>query len=318
MHSVREYVLRDLVLVGLCTLLAAVTVLVPVPLLRVPFGVLLALFLPGYAVVAALFPAFEQFKTDADPPPAWIEHAMFAVGGSILTMTVVALALNFSPFGIELVPLVLGLTAVTLLSLGVAAVRRRRSTRKRESSSFLSAALDDLSGGSSRYGRVVNAVLIVSLLLVAGSVAYAVTASNQGDSYTEFYLLAENESGQLVTSDYPTEFVKGESQTLHLGIDNHEGTQVNYTVVVKVERIRTKNGSTTVLQGEELKRMHVRVGPGGSTVVKHRVAPTMVGGDLRLTYLLYKDEPPADPSVKNAYQNLYLLVDVSENKTTIS
>jgi len=46
--------------------------------------------------------------------------------------------------------------------------------------------------------------------------------------------------------------------------------------------------------------------------MNHTVAPTLPGERLRLVYLLYKGDPPAEPTVENAYREVHLWVNVSE------
>jgi uncharacterized membrane protein len=58
------------------------------------------------------------------------------------------------------------------------------------------------------------------VLLAVGSVGYAVVVPKQGESFTEFYLLTHNETGDLVADDYPTECVAGQPESLVVGVGN--------------------------------------------------------------------------------------------------
>lgn len=317
MSSVGDRIPRDLALVAACTLVADLAVVAPVAVLRVPFGALLALFLPGYALFSALFPDHGRREADGDLSLLYAERVLFSVGASVVTTSVVAAAFNFSPYGIEVSPILASLSGIVFLASTVGAFRRRGESPNRRPSGLATVASNRFArftSGDGKLGTAANAVLLVSLLLAVGSVAYAVTGPSQGTSYTEFYLLTENESGELVAGDYPEQFVRGQNRSLYLGIDNHERRELNYTVVVQIQRVRTQNDSTAVRR-EQLRRMHVRVGPNETKTVQHRVAPTMVGDQLRLTYLLYRDEPPSNPTVENAYREVHLLVDVSANAT---
>lgn len=318
MSSVRERIPRDLALVVGCTLVTDLAVVAPVAILRVPFGALLALFLPGYALFSALFPDHGRRGADGDPSLLYVERVLFSVGASVVTTVVVAAAFNFTPYGIEVRPILASLSGIVLLASAVGAFRRRGESPNRRPSGLSAVASDRFArftGGDGRLGTAANAVLLASLLLAVGSAAYAVTGPNQGTSHTEFYLLTENESGELVAGDYPEQFVRGQNRSLYLGIDNQERRELDYTVVVQMQRVRTQNGSTVVVERKQLRRMHVQVGPNETKTVRHRVGPTMVGDQLRLTYLLYRDGAPSNPTVENAYREVHLLVDVSANAT---
>ena len=86
--------------------------------MRVLLGLLLVLFLPGYSLVAALFPR----KDDLDG----IERIALSFGLSIAVVPLLGLALNYTPLGSRLVPVLLGLSLFTVLLAVVAGVRRVR------------------------------------------------------------------------------------------------------------------------------------------------------------------------------------------------
>jgi len=114
----------DLALVILFTLLGIPFVLIP-PLneispVRIILGLPLVLFLPGYTLIAALFPR----KDDLDA----IERVALSFGLSIAITPLLGLALNYTPFGIRLAP-VLTVLSVFTISLAICAyVRRSRIT----------------------------------------------------------------------------------------------------------------------------------------------------------------------------------------------
>src|SRR5438034_9957229 len=62
-----------------------------------PLAILLVLFVPGYVLTAALFPAsYDPAKLDID----WIERIALSFGLSIAIVPLLGLLLNFTPFGI--------------------------------------------------------------------------------------------------------------------------------------------------------------------------------------------------------------------------
>jgi len=112
----------DLALVILFTLLCAPFVLIP-PLnetpIRIILGLPLVLFLPGYALIAALFPG----KDDLDA----IERIALSFGLSIAITPLLGLALNYTPFGIRLSP-ILAVLSIFTISLALCAYVRRSMT----------------------------------------------------------------------------------------------------------------------------------------------------------------------------------------------
>lgn len=298
MSFVGDLLSRDFAAVGLCTVVANAAVFAEVPFLRIAFGAVLLLFLPGYALVSA-------FRT-ADG----VERVSFSVGISIVIVSIAGVAIHFTPFAITTVTVLGVVNAVVVLSLVAGTLRDDRTPDDDGPRSPLH-DLSDLVRFETRADRVATVVLVGTLLLATGSVAYAVTTPGESESFTEFYLLTENDDGELVASGYPTEFAQGETERLHLGLDNREGRAMNYTVVVELQRVRTANGSTMVLEERQLDELRVQVEAGGSKTVPHEVSPSMTGQGLRLAYLLYEGSPPDDPTVENADQSLYLRIQVS-------
>ena len=111
---------EDLALVIILVLLTIPFVLIP-PLneispVRIILGLPLVLFLPGYSLIAALFPR----KDDLDG----IERVALSFGLSIAVVPLLGLALNYTPFGIRLSPILIVLSVFTI-SLAIAAYARR-------------------------------------------------------------------------------------------------------------------------------------------------------------------------------------------------
>lgn len=115
--------------------------------LRVPVGLAFILFIPGYAFIAALFPeagdsptatANGEADTDTSTPASTapeadasrrsgidgIERVALAFGLSIAITPLIGLGLNFTPWGIRLVPIMVAISLFTLGCVVVAASRR--------------------------------------------------------------------------------------------------------------------------------------------------------------------------------------------------
>jgi uncharacterized membrane protein len=145
------------------------------------------------------------------------------------------------------------------------------------------------------------------------SVGCALFIPSEGEAFTEFYLLTENDSGGLVAADYPANFTQGEGEPLVVGIENNEGEPIEYTVVVSLQRVeRVGNNTTRVIGERELRRFRAQVAPNETWRRSHALRPTMSGNRLRVAYLLYRGSVPDDPGVANAYRELHLWINASD------
>ncbi|WP_049987326.1 DUF1616 domain-containing protein [Halobellus rufus] len=297
--------------------------------LRIIVGLPLVLFVPGYALIAALFPESstpiddqeETSNTDAentglrDSGIDGIERVALSFGLSIAVVPLLGLILNFTPFGIRLVPIMVSVSGFTLLLTAIAAQRRWELPADEQFhvpyTEWIAAARSELLEPDTRGDAALNILLVISILLAVGSVGYAVAVPQQGESFSEFYLLTEDEDGELVADGYPTNFTVGESRSLIVGIGNQEHERAEYTVLVELHRVETTNNSTTVLERERLNRFDPAVAHNTTWHNPHTVSPTMTGERLRLTYLLYQGEPPQNPSVESAYREVHLWVNVT-------
>ncbi|NHN46440.1 DUF1616 domain-containing protein [Halostella sp. JP-L12] len=321
--------------VGLVALtnIAVLTPVVRETPLRVVVGLPFVLFIPGYAFIAALFPEAGEPPVDEDDTDAdgriermadrgidGIERVALSFGLSIAIVPLIGLVLNFTPWGIRLVPVLLSVTGFTLAATAVAAQRRLALPEDERFRvpyrAWLAAGRSELFSPDTRADAVLNVVLVLSLILAVGSVGYAVAVPQQGESFSEFYLLTENETGELVADGYPSNVTSGESEELVVGVGNHEHEPTTYEVVVQLQRVETTNNSTQVLEREDLTRFSTgEIDHNETWHHKHNVSPTMTGEGLRLTYMLYRDEAPDEPTVETAYRELHLWVNVSESDT---
>jgi uncharacterized membrane protein len=85
---------------------------------RVAFGLLFALFFPGYALISALFPRQGRL--------GGIERIALSFGLSIAIVPLIGFILNFTPWGIELYPIVISITIFILATSVVGWYRQRK------------------------------------------------------------------------------------------------------------------------------------------------------------------------------------------------
>lgn len=246
-----------------------------------------------------------------------IERVALSFGLSIAIVPLLGLVLNFTPWGIRLVPIVVTVAGFTLVSTAVAA-RRRWALPPDERfvvpyRDWLAAGQAELFAPESRTDAALNVLLAVSVLLAVASVGYAVAVPQQGERFTEFYLLTEGADGDLVADGYPQEMVAGESAELVVGIGNQEYATTNYTVVIQLQTVEIEGNESTVLERTELDRFEATLEHNTTRHRRYDLSATRTGEDLRAAFLLYRGDAPAEPTRETAYRSLHLWIDVYES-----
>lgn len=303
---------------------------------RALFAVPSLLFIPGYVLLATLFPRRYLAPLDADPVTVfgnntdsagrhrvessrritWGERVALSFGASVAILPLLALAIVPFSGSISREPALLGLTAFVLVGAIAATVRRnrlskrdrfrvpyRRWTRTLHRTAFGDHSLPD---------RAISVVLLCSLLAATSAFGFAILAPQQGEAYTSASLLTRTESGDLTASGYPDNFTQGDSEQLLLRVANNENVEMTYSAVVQLQRVDTAGETVTITDREPLVQKRKTVAAGDTWLASHTVEPTMIGEDLRMTYYLYRGDPPASPSEETAYRTLHLWINVSE------
>ncbi len=111
---------RDLVLVNMLSTLLIVIAFFPDSPASIILGLPFILFFLDYLLIFALFP----MKKDLDD----IERKALSLGLSIAVISLIGFALDYTPFGIRLYPVVFSLLSFILLMSAVAMHRRKASS----------------------------------------------------------------------------------------------------------------------------------------------------------------------------------------------
>jgi len=285
---------RNLLLVIILTLLCALFVLEPTlnkTVIRTVLGLLLVLFLPGYALIASLFPKRDDLDT--------IERLALSFGLSIAITPLIGLGLNYTPFGIRLDPILVSLTGVTLLLSAVAYLRRRKTPEEDrfrvDFGGFFRGLMEGFQG-ESKTGKILSVILILSIVLAIATTAYIIVKPKEGESFTEFYILGPGGKA----SDYPTNLTADQEGNVIIGIVNHENKKTSYQLVVTSNNTVLKEQTVTLADGEKMEI------PFNFTAG----AP----GERKMEFLLYKL-----PDNNNVYRSLHLWLNItgSSNETVV-
>jgi len=281
---------------------------------RLVVGVPFVLVSPGYAVVAALFPrSAPSLDVAISHRVNGIERLVLAVGLSVVVSPLLALAVSYTPLG--LAPgVVVGVVATFTVGMSVIAGWRRSRVPDHQRWSlpvhqWVRSVEQSRSDSTVRSAALI--VVVASLLVAAGGVGSAVYGRTPGETFTEFYLLTDSESGPLM-NDYPDDLTVNRTTSILVGVKNHEHRPVRYTVIASLQRVSTDGGVETPLSSMELARTE-------TSVLEHReewnrsltVRPTATGKDLKLVFALYRGDAPEQPTAGTPYEQTWVWVDVN-------
>lgn len=276
----------DIILVAAITLLTVAFVLIP-PLnktfVRTILGIILVLFIPGYTLIAALFPKWGDLDG--------IERAALSFGLSIAVTPLIGLALNYTPWGIRLDPILISLTIFTLAMCAIAFLRRRKLPEEERFFVPFGQFAKGIRGsfkGESRTERILSIILIITIILAISTTVYIIVKPKQGEKFTEFYILGSNGTA----SNYPTNLTTGQNGSMIIGVVNHEYTTQDYLLIVKVNGTILKNQTVTLTNGQKMEIPYTFT--AGST------------GQKKLEFLLYKL-----PNNQTEYRSLHLWLNVT-------
>jgi uncharacterized membrane protein len=265
--------------------------------LRVAFGLLFILFLPGYALIAALFPK----DGDLD----WIERIALSFGLSIAVVPLIGLLLNYTPWGIRLEPIIASLMLFTV-SMCLVAYYRRRILDVEDRLSF---SVDVTAPNWKEYGmldKVLTIGLVVSVIIAVGTLVYVLTVPRVGERFTEFYILDEGGMAE----DYPSKLNVSENATVLIGVTNREFETVNYTVDVRLVTVEfvyneTSGRNDTVELGSAALESFSVVLENKQTWEEPFTFNVTQPGDYKLYFLLYEGPVDGEP-----YRSLHLWITV--------
>lgn len=298
-------------------------------IIRILVAIPLVCFLPGYALVSALFPdrpnddyqSFDDEKTGLGNPLLVsgglesIERFILSVVFSVAIVPAITLFATATPRGLTLEP-VLSVLSILTVVLALVAIGSRYRCRPDQryvptisaGPLFFARSRPRLSNGPPH--RPYNAAILIGLVLLVASGGFAVANPPQHDGFTEFAIETETITGETETM-YESTYTAGEPAELGTTITNHEHEERTYTTVVLLERVRYDDGDVTVQETTELNRQIATVSDGETANQTLDVTPTMQDGTLRLTLLLYDGDPPAEPAADDAYRVLHLPIEVT-------
>ena len=276
----------DLGLVLLFAFLAYLFVLVPpfnqTPL-RIVFALPLLLFLPGYMLIAAMFPRKDELSV--------IERFTLSIGLSIAIFVFDGFAISVTPWLFRPAPIVYSLTLITMILMVLTLFARLRIPEEEDRFSFHFAAVSKFFESlqskekPSDIERALVIALVGSIIIASGMLIYAKVTFEE-EKFTAFYILGDGGKAE----NYSKEVYLFEPSSIIVGIENYEHAPTNYTLQVN-------------LGGYPLHEQHIMLADGEKWKDNVSFTPKHVANHVKLEFLLYKD------GSTNPYRSVHLWVD---------
>jgi uncharacterized membrane protein len=332
---IKTYVARRLRVLGFdltavlgLSLMMVVVAIIPSiseTIIRSIIGFVFVLFVPGYSVTSALFPRSSGTRRSDEESAVMsryrgridgTERVVVSLGLSVAVVSIVGLVLSGTPWGIAPIPLMLSINTIVLGAITVA-VHRRQGLPPAERfrvpyGNWIRLLKQRTAPPTTRSEAILTSIFALTVVVAAISVGYAAFVPRGDETYTRLYLLTESD-GELTADGYPSNFTVGESRPVIVGIDNKENERMSYTLVVRSQRVRTDGNSTSVVESETLRTAETALEPNESDRLRISLSPTTVGRQVRIQFLLYRGEPPTDPSGRTAYREVHLWISVTDS-----
>ncbi|NUB92764.1 DUF1616 domain-containing protein [Haloterrigena sp. SYSU A121-1] len=334
----------DLAAVVVATLLVVVAAFAPVireTPLRVPLGIAFVLFVPGYALIAALFPERNRVAVaDADGDDAGdatgggrtrilgagtgldgVDRLSLSVLASVVLVSAVGVAIHYTPWPIQAGPVVAVVAVATLLLAWIAA-RRRRALAPSVAFAvpvrrWRSTVRGAVRHPDSRADIMLTGLLVLAVGIALASVGFAAVGpgfggADEAEGHSALFL---EQDGDLLTNESAA--LEGDDATnVTVGVENEEGKTVDYTVVAVAQQLEGDGESVSVANETELDRRGVEVDDGETRRLEYELESGSVtdaaDDDARIVWLLYSDEVPDDPTTETA--EAYVTLSLSDGE----
>jgi uncharacterized membrane protein len=277
--------------------------------LRVILTLPLVLFIPGYCLIAALFPK----KDDID----LIERIVLSIGLSLVIVPLIGLGLNFTSWGIRLDPIVISVVLFTLVMILISFYRRSLFPLEERFSFPFSEIRGTIRkeifpDGGSRVEKLLSSVLILAILIAILVTIYVIAVPKDGERFTEFFILGENRTA----ADYPDTINVGQNYPMYVSVVNHEYRNITYTIETWVIRTEIDNVTniSTITEMDPNDRLLFTLSHNESALIPYNLSVKKTGYN-RLEFLLFDEIVPGfnttgSDRINASYRDLHLWVAV--------
>jgi uncharacterized membrane protein len=302
----------DLTLMVLWLAVAIGVIFLPIlndSILRIILSLPMVLFIPGYCLIAALFPK----KGDIDIP----ERIMLSIGLSIAVGPLIGLGLNFTMWGIRLEPIVLSLTLFSWIMVLVAKYRRAILPPEEQFSLQVNKILPGIQNvflprRRKRIDRLLNIVLPAVAIVAIITTAFVIAFPKQGERFSEFYILGENQRA----SEYPDQLLAGMTYPLYIGVGNQESRTVTYTIETWAELMEfdTVTNTSHLVTMDLIDRLPLVLAHNETQIIPYNLSVKKPGYN-RVEFLLFNETIPdlavtGNDRINASYRQVHLWVTV--------
>jgi len=306
----------DLVLVVVWLAAAGVAIYLTIPgtvPLRVVLALPLLLFIPGYCVIAALFPK----DGDID----LIERFVLSFGLSIVMVPLIGLGLNFTPWGIRLEPILLSVILFTLVMVLVAYYTRTRLPYHEQfRMHFVRAAAavreEIVPAKKGRFDRILGVVLALAILVTIATAIYVIAVPREGEPFTEFFILGNNRTAE----NYPDHIIPGQMYPMFVGVGNHEYRNTRYTIEswMLLTEFDNVTNSTRIHAMDPNDRLTITLANNQTMVIPYNLSVNKTGYN-RVEFLLFDENVPGfevtgRDRINASYRDLHLKFEYEEEQ----
>ncbi len=301
----------DLVLVIVWLAASVITIYLP-GLSETPLRIVLALpvllFIPGYCLIAILFPKNDDLGL--------VERLMLSVGFSIAIVPLIGFGLNFTPWGIRLEPIVISLILLTWVMVLIAHYQRAvllPEERFRVSFSAIGGRIrqEFLPQGEKGVDRFLSIILTLIIIVVILATVYVIVVPKEGaERFSEFYILGKNQTA----TNYPDILVPAENYPMFIGVGNHEYRTMTYTIETWALRTEFNNvtNSSTIVEMDPNDRLSLTLAHNETKILPFNLFVSKPGYN-RIEFLLFNQSVPGpevtgNDRIKASYRNLHLWV----------
>jgi len=212
----------DLIAAAIITLLLILMIaFIPDNPVRTVLGLIFILVLPGYVATAALFPNRESIDA--------IERVALSIGLSIAIVPLAGLALNYTPFGIRLEPILATLSGFVLIASVVA--WRRRAALPEDERFAVDIKIDLSMKGMPMVDRVLTVGIVITLAATLILLAYVVAVPRNGESFTQLALLGPS----MKAEGYPHNLTLNQSASVFVTVGSFETANKSYRLVILLQ-----------------------------------------------------------------------------------
>lgn len=212
--------------------------------LRIILGLPFALFLPGYLLIAVLYPEKNRLNG--------LARIVLSVGSSIIIVPLIGLLLNFLSAGVRFLPMMIFLVFFDIFLFFLSWYRRTNLPEEKRFDLALKIELIQWSNKTKETKVIHTALLITGFLLIASSI-FVLSLPKTGKNFTEFYITGLDD----ITSGFPEQLQAGENGTVKAVIINNEQQKTGYRMEIWVDGDIIQSISPIYLENQEKREINV-------------------------------------------------------------